>query len=431
MLRRHALALLLALLLTFLSTTLSTSTATPDPPQNRPILILPIYQFGLANRLRQLASGIILAQELGRDLSVDWIRSSGCGATLSDLFIVSDLKQTFYEFESLEGRDEILHGLFSEEAPGNTKINEINSTMTFISHVGMFIETNSSHSTYLLKSPTVVLKINSAFFPRSISCTEFFERKSVIYKQLIEAMIPELKEVLLSVKASLPRGEKFVGVHVRATDEKHDWPVVAPQYGLLNSSGLVTQGGEESGENKSGTWEEFAGVDLFRNIMKEMKGGGRGGGEDVKFLLFSNSKKMKKQIVDWFPKNTVFALNYDDDKEGLMERDNVTGVREALLDFALLSETRIIVHSFGSSFGEEAATINMLPSVRVRLGGSIYGVDINLPGCNHPQIMNEEKVGQGEKVCFHDGSKDVCNNKLLKKYCAFVGNEWGFRDVYC
>lgn len=73
----------------------------------------------------------------------------------------------------------------------------------------------------------------------------------------------------------------------------------------------------------------------------------------------------------------------------------------------------------------------MLPSVRVRLGGSIYGVDVQLEGCNHPQIMNEVGVGQGGEVCYFDGSKEVCNNKLLKKYCAFVGEEWGLRDVYC
>ena len=45
--------------------------------------------------------------------------------------------------------------------------------------------------------------------------------------------------------------------------------------------------------------------------------------------------------------------------------------------------------------------------------------------------MNEVGVGQGGEVCYFDGSKEVCNNKLLKKYCAFVGEEWGLRDVYC
>ena len=94
--------------------------------------------------------------------------------------------------------------------------------------------------------------------------------------------------------------------------------------------------------------------------------------------------------------------------------------------------TKTLTWSF-RSFGEEASTINMIPSLRVRLGGSIYGVDTTMEQCNHPQIMNEYEVEtrQGAEFCFNDGKKEVCNKKLLKEYCGKVGDEWGLRDVYC
>ncbi|GMH83402.1 hypothetical protein TrVE_jg1031 [Triparma verrucosa] len=415
---------------------------------DRPTLILPIYQFGLANRLRQLAAGVILAQELGRDLKVDWRSSEGCGSEIDALFVTSSLRPLFSKFDSPTGTDEILEALFSPNAifssssNPRTKVIEVNSTTTFVSHVGMFINTDERDNSYLFKAPTVVLKINSAFFPKMLPCSDFFARKSLVYKSLVSAIQPDLAQMISGVRSSLPPTSKVIGVHVRATDPRHDWPVVAPQYGLVNASGLVqTRTGDnddgnynnidndDNDEKKSGTWEEYASTDLFLKIINEMITSD--GGVGYTFLLFSNSKVIKKRIVDTFPKNTVYALNYDDDKEGLMDRASTRSVQEALVDFVLLSETDFVVHSFGSSFGEEAATINMLPSVRVRLGGSIYGVDVQLEGCNHPQIMNEVGVGQGGEVCFFDGSKEVCNNKLLKKYCAFVGEEWGLRDVYC
>jgi hypothetical protein len=49
-------------------------------------LILPVHSFGLANRLRLLASGIILSAHVQRPLLVDWQPSDGCNITLAELF---------------------------------------------------------------------------------------------------------------------------------------------------------------------------------------------------------------------------------------------------------------------------------------------------------------------------------------------------------
>ena len=100
----------------------------------------------------------------------------------------------------------------------------------------------------------------------------------------------------------------------------------------------------------------------------------------------------------------------------------------------LLSRTALILHSFGSSFGEEAATIRGVPSVRIREGGSIYGVDVRHSHCNHPQLQNiaAANAGDEEQFCFQDGlQREVCQPKLKKKLCKMVDEAWGLDDAYC
>ena len=109
-----------------------------------------------------------------------------------------------------------------------------------------------------------------------------------------------------------------------------------------------------------------------------------------------------------------------------------------MLEFEILSMCDLILHSFGSSFGEEAASVNMVPSVRLRSGGSIGGVDLERVFCGNNQLINlrgvrvqGEEGGEGE-VCFEDGTgKQVCQRKIQKVKCAGVEEQWGLVDVYC
>mgnify|MGYP007125884600 CR=1 FL=1 len=46
----------------------------------------------------------------------------------------------------------------------------------------------------------------------------------------------------------------------------------------------------------------------------------------------------------------------------------------ALADWLVLGDAALVLHTFGSSFGEESASRNGVPSVRLRSGGHVLGV---------------------------------------------------------
>jgi len=162
------------------------------------------------------------------------------------------------------------------------------------------------------------------------------------------------------------------------------------------------------------------------------------------FLAFSNSRSAKSSLTQAFPSGTVYALGLNEEEGGEMERrDNREGVVWGLVEWIVLGKTKIILHSFGSSFGEESSAINLTPSVRMRLGGNIYGVDLGMEDCNHPQLQNIRVRrgggggeggggGGGEEICYVDGKdRMVCQPKLIKKLCSEVKERWGIEDVYC
>ena len=64
----------------------SASYDTHSPPLGGSNVVLPLHMFGLANRLRSLASIAIIAEDAGSVVTVDWQPSEDCNATLGDLF---------------------------------------------------------------------------------------------------------------------------------------------------------------------------------------------------------------------------------------------------------------------------------------------------------------------------------------------------------
>jgi len=61
-----------------------------------------------------------------------------------------------------------------------------------------------------------------------------------------------------------------------------------------------------------------------------------------------------------------------------------------LVEFGMLSRTDFVVHSFASSFGEEAAAVRNVPSMKIRKGGNIGGIDLENTEaeCGNNQLLN-------------------------------------------
>ena len=104
------------------------------------------------------------------------------------------------------------------------------------------------------------------------------------------------------------------------------------------------------------------------------------------------------------------------------------GQRAALADWLVLGDAALVLHTFGSSFGEESASRNGVPSVRLRSGGHVLGVDINRDSCGHVGMRAAET--EGEHHCFEQAGAQVCSPPLELKPCA-MEEPWGLPDVFC
>ena len=99
-----------------------------------------------------------------------------------------------------------------------------------------------------------------------------------------------------------------------------------------------------------------------------------------------------------------------------------------MADWLVLGDAALVLHTFGSSFGEESASRNGVPSVRLRSGGHVLGVDINRDSCGHVGMRAAET--QGSEHCFEQAGAQVCSPPLELKPCA-MEEPWGLPDVFC
>ena len=64
-------------------------------------------------------------------------------------------------------------------------------------------------------------------------------------------------------------------------------------------------------------------------------------------------------------------------------------------------------HSFGSSFAEEAAAANSAPSIRLRVGGHIYGVDASYRHCNNAIIEHSYEIATAYRSAALTGNTEL------------------------
>ena len=290
----------------------------------------------------------------------------------------------------------------------------------------------SSSSSSKEETVAVVFEARGQFAAVNVSCQEFFARKRRLYAALAAAAAPDVRRDLRALDASLGGGTRLViGLHVRVFDAAHDWPVVAPQPGEAHSSGRAV------------TWDDAAPVALHLDAARAALA------RHPRALLFvcSNDERVKHEAVRRFGADVAVAVD-NSRFQRADARDNRDGVRAALLDWLTLGDAALVLHTFGSSFGEEAAAIKGMPSIRLRSGGHVLGVDSSRPYCNHPLFENadvqaahtsEGADGEFDAArplrCYAEaaaqGGADVCTRPLRRSKCHTAIAAWGIPDVYC
>jgi hypothetical protein len=123
-------------------------------------------------------------------------------------------------------------------------------------------------------------------------------------------------------------------------------------------------------------------------------------------------------------------------------RSSLGSVRLALIDFFLLGSSMIVLHTHGSSFGREAANLNMRPVIDLLYDSNandvniFYSHDFSLVECGLGEFQRLRDDLFPEKYCYvEEGNREMCSRIVHMKKCNiypyFMGNIWGLQDLYC
>ena len=146
----------------------------------------------------------------------------------------------------------------------------------------------------------------------------------------------------------------------------------------------------------------------------------------VRFLVMSNDARIKKEVLSRFD-DSVVAIT------GELERGSLQGMEFAALEFFALAQADLIIHTYGSTFAEEAARIRNVPLVGIWNQARIFSQDPRLVGCGIMQYVNVVRETAPIPYSYTEGTTDhrgVDDPYYLMSSCPFL-SEWGLRNLYC
>ena len=333
-------------------------------------LIVPLDHLGLANRLRIISSSFILSQKQQRKLLILWKPSKECNSTFSSLFLSSitfdileiDLRMSFE-------REELI-SYFTKLSISLSERFEV--IIKFPNQ--FFIDISQSvDSSSLQRKNILVLRSLISHAPSGMNCIEYMQMKSFFYHQLqpinrlqqrinnfIQTYFPQNinNSHLESRNNSLNSHERsskvinVVGIHYRVYDQRYDWPILPPS-SMTNFSNNLTLSFDQS------TPLEVILQSILQLYQKNSK---------IKFFLASNNLQSKKIILEmlkthlrnppeiFISSKKLFIEGFDNN---FISRSLQSSIEDAVVDFYILGTiSDLILHTKGSSFGQEAAYLS-------------------------------------------------------------------------
>lgn len=249
---------------------------------------------GLANRLRAIESGIKLAADCHSKLRIMWFNTSELGCRFDRIFYSS--QEDMIEVKEASLSDFFL---FSRACKSNFYLPRLFKKVGLKEH---YHEVTSAdrysfdYQKWAEKSDVYIM-----------SCYSFYKESKENYYSFFRPL-PELQDKIDKIAQTFPPG--IIGIHIRRTDHV-------------------------SAIEKSPT-------ELFIRKMKEES--------NASFYLATDSLVEKQRIESLF-KDRIYYYNCS------VKRNSEEGIKDALVDFYLLSKTSKIYGSYGSSFSEIAAKV--------------------------------------------------------------------------
>ena len=373
-----------------------------DDDQATP-LIASVHRLGLANRLRSLAAAHVFATDANVELVVRWKAERGCDCEAEDLFRAA---VAFIQGQRLGPRRPPEHGQRDPAVRSpETVVRKTRPRHSIFWTVALvFTRDTRRHKV----CSAIILDPRGQFAHHQIDCREFLHRKRAFYQRVDDAAmrVAGLNDTLVNLRNALQ--DKFVvGLHVRTYDPSFDWPVVPPPDVSVESST---------------TWDESAPVRVhFEAARRVLKRHPR-----AVIFLASNDASVKARAKREFKDSELIFADWGRRHEGDAEAWGSaprwrTGWCWGMLPWCCTPS--------GSSFGEEESASRIgVPSVRLRSGGHVLGVDINRDNCGHVGMRAAET--DGEEHCFDQAGAQVCSPPLELKPCG-LEEPWGLPDVFC
>lgn len=167
----------------------------------------------------------------------------------------------------------------------------------------------------------------------------------------------------------------MIGIHIRDHDPLHDWEIIPPPQSSNTQDGNIP---------RALKFGDGATLTDFLTVMHQINSHftshtTNGVINHVRFFVASNNIAVKEKILEQLP--TSVALYGDHD------RNSVEGVKLALIDWFLLSESSLIINTYGSSFSQEASRRKMIPLIRMYDHQLVYMDDIRLPFCGNMRFL--------------------------------------------
>lgn len=433
--------------------------------QSEKHIILVLNSFGLANRIRAISSWYGISKLSNRKLIISWEPSIECNVTFTSLF--QKVPDNMFVLENpLTNK---ANGINIEQAINTIKNEALNNKLSFAilkdreeddedyknEEIGMFAKGFNKKfiisQRLMLNGPDILLtNHNGVVSLAGIPCQLYNNYKTLFYDNIIP--IDNVNNMVNHIYKTYFEHKIMIGVHIRMHDNNIDWAVVPPG-GLRDSNP-----DDDKNKNEALFFGQGAEPQLFYNAMisinnqfkdtfgsyynsNKNSSNDNDSGNDrevigepdtpVRFYICSNNQTVKMAFLRYFPDAVVL--------DGPLYRNNTEDIQFALTEWLLLRHSSLLLHTYGSSFAEEAASASKLTS-GTALVGLWRGINIlhkhaSLPHCGNPLFFEAYGNDQGEIMSYTEDVKSKIRQvqgKLLNlKPCQGILDDWKIPNLHC
>jgi hypothetical protein len=329
---------------------------------NQKYLLVNFQKLGLANRLRSLADWYSISRLVDRHLIISWKPTLDCNVRFEDLFESTPPHFTVLAQPLPLDGDATLS--FVEESMKMSNI----SVFTIYGQMENILWTTDSGSFRLasdfslLPQTLVSTSYDGIIAHEDVPCQHY----TLKHSETLQMLKPRKQylEVVDSLISQYFANQVMVAIHIRMHDDIQDWAVVPPGPGQ-----------EYAGKFGDGaTVADFTGA--MSRIMKHFRCGANRYCP-VRFFVASNAMEEKRQVLSQFPDSV--SINCD------LSRESFDGIQCAFIEWLVISRAGLIIHTYGSSFAEEASQVHMKPLISIWQQRLVNQRNIYLPFCGQMQ----------------------------------------------